>query len=137
MNFWFSRLLQPKNWTKPISVFRPTPQIRSVMSSNHSNETASINYVAFKTKGSLTSSIGRLDAVGKYITPLAYKSGTPLKSLYEVIEIGESNVIKSGEPIALSDVKLLPPISGRDVLAVGKNYAVCILYCQVRNNPLY
>ena len=58
------------------------------------------------------------------ITPLSYKSGTPLQSLYEVIEAGEHNVTVSGDPISRSECKLLAPIYGRDILAVGKNYAV-------------
>jgi 2-keto-4-pentenoate hydratase/2-oxohepta-3-ene-1,7-dioic acid hydratase in catechol pathway len=53
---------------------------------------------------------------------LSFASGTPLTSLYQVIEIGEANIKPSGEIIQLSSVQLQAPIRGRDVLAVGKNY---------------
>ncbi len=56
------------------------------------------------------------------IQPLSFLSGTPLINLYQVIEIGESQIKQAGEVIRLSSVELLPPISGRDILAVGKNY---------------
>ncbi|KAJ4151005.1 hypothetical protein LMH87_011726 [Akanthomyces muscarius] len=61
-----------------------------------------INYVAFELPGG---------------------SGTPLSSLYEVIDMGQDGIAKTGEVLPLSSVKLLAPVSGRDVLAVGKNYA--------------
>ena len=56
------------------------------------------------------------------IQPLSFSSGTPLTDLYQVIEIGESNIKPSGGLIQLSSVEVKAPISGRDVLAVGKNY---------------
>ncbi|OJJ41926.1 hypothetical protein ASPWEDRAFT_147982 [Aspergillus wentii DTO 134E9] len=55
------------------------------------------------------------------IQPLAFSSGTPLDNLYQVIQAKDS-IIPSGDAIPLSSVTLLPPISGRDILAVGKNY---------------
>ncbi|RAO68606.1 uncharacterized protein BHQ10_004618 [Talaromyces amestolkiae] len=67
--------------------------------------------------------IGHLDLNTEQIQPLSFVSGTRLSNLYEVIEAGEKNIAASQEnSIPLSDVKLLPPISGRDILAVGKNY---------------
>lgn len=39
-----------------------------------------------------------------------------------MIEIGEANIKPAGETIQFASVQLLPPISGRDILAVGKNY---------------
>ena len=66
--------------------------------------------------------IGHLDVENSTITPLAMASGAPISTLYEVIELG-SELLPAGEPIPLDSVKLLPPISGRDVLAVGKNYS--------------
>lgn len=82
-----------------------------------------INYVSFTTDGGITTKIGHLNFETDEITALAYKSGRALSNLYEVIEVGESNVALSEEVIPVSSVKLLAPISGRDVLAVGKNYA--------------
>ena len=81
------------------------------------------NYVAYKDPEALGQPrIGHLDLEKSTIQPLSFASGTPISDLYQVIEIGESNIKPSGEQIALSTVELLPPISGRDILAVGKNY---------------
>ncbi len=82
-----------------------------------------INYVAFKPDGGASPRIGHLNLDRNEITVLSYKSGTPLSSLYEVIEVGQDGIAETGEVLPLSSVKLLAPISGRDVLAVGKNYA--------------
>jgi 2-keto-4-pentenoate hydratase/2-oxohepta-3-ene-1,7-dioic acid hydratase in catechol pathway len=79
------------------------------------------NYIAYLDPKAMNQPrIGHLD--GEKIQPLSFASGTPISNLYEVIEIGESNIKPSGEPVPLSSVQLLAPISGRDVLAVGKNY---------------
>ncbi|PMD29896.1 fumarylacetoacetate hydrolase-like protein [Hyaloscypha variabilis F] len=81
------------------------------------------NYVAYlDPKASHQSRIGHLDVETSSIQPLSFASGTPLTSLYQVIEIGEANIKPSGEIIQLSSVQLQAPICGRDVLAVGKNY---------------
>jgi 2-keto-4-pentenoate hydratase/2-oxohepta-3-ene-1,7-dioic acid hydratase in catechol pathway len=81
------------------------------------------NYVAYLDPNALHKPrIGSLDLEASSIQPLSFASGTPLSNLYEVIEVGESNLKPSGDIIQLSSVQLLPPISGRDVLAVGKNY---------------
>ena len=81
------------------------------------------NYVAYLDPKALNQPrIGHLNLETHSIQPLCFSSGTPLTDLYQVIEIGESNIKPSGEPVQLSSVQLLPPISGRDVLAVGKNY---------------
>lgn len=84
---------------------------------------APTNYAAFIKTGESRSRIGHLDFESETITPLSFASGTPLSNLYEVIEAGEQIVISSGDQHKLAEVKLLPPISGRDVLAVGKNYS--------------
>ena len=81
------------------------------------------NYIAYKTSLSPSPRIGHLDVENETVTPLSYVSGTPLSSLYEVIEASESNItVSDADPVPLSSLILLPPISGRDVLAVGKNY---------------
>lgn len=68
--------------------------------------------------------IGHLDLEKETITPLSFLSGSTIHNLYQVIEAGPDNIASpSDDPLPLSQVKLLPPISGRDVLAVGKNYA--------------
>ena len=65
--------------------------------------------------------IGHLDHDA--IQPLAYASGTPLSNLYEVIQLEANDIVPSGDPVQRNAVVFLPPISGRDILAVGKNYA--------------
>ncbi|OCT53869.1 Fumarylacetoacetase [Cladophialophora carrionii] len=81
------------------------------------------NYVAYIPEGSKQPRIGHLDLETHAITPLSYVSGTPVRSLYEVIEAGDDAFIQGGEPFPRSKAQLLPPIYGRDILAVGKNYA--------------
>lgn len=79
-------------------------------------------YASFALSKSGLARIGHYDLVAKTIQPLSFVSGTPISNLYQVIESGSSNIIADGAPIPIADVKLLPPISGRDILAVGKNY---------------
>lgn len=83
---------------------------------------APTNYVAYIKNDEFRSRIGHLNFKTETIIPLSFVSGTPLSNLYEVIEAGEQNITTTDEEHKLADVKLLPPISGRDVLAVGKNY---------------
>ncbi|KAF9879488.1 hypothetical protein CkaCkLH20_03031 [Colletotrichum karsti] len=81
------------------------------------------NYAAFHRQDGSSPQIGHLDPAQQTIQPLTFLSGTPVENLYQVIEAGSENIIAAAIPaIPLKDVKLLPPISGRDVLAVGKNY---------------
>ncbi|KAL4805446.1 hypothetical protein BDV18DRAFT_165780 [Aspergillus unguis] len=80
------------------------------------------NYAAYATSAG-EERIGHLDLENATIQPLAFVSGTRIQNLYQVIESGESNIVPAREePFPLSSVKLLPAISGRDILAVGKNY---------------
>lgn len=83
------------------------------------------NFVAYElSDGTGRTRIGHLDTDKGTITPIAFESGTAVENLYQVIEVGEDNVIAGGEPFPLSDsINVLAPISGRDVLAVGKNYS--------------
>jgi len=82
------------------------------------------NFVAYTVAdGTGRSRIGHYDFDKSTIVPLSYASGTPLSSLYEVFEIGSESVIAGGEPFPADAVQILPPLSGRDVLAVGKNYS--------------
>ncbi|KAL4884976.1 hypothetical protein BJY04DRAFT_214860 [Aspergillus karnatakaensis] len=81
------------------------------------------NYVAYVDPTTGEDRIGHLDLDSEQIQPLAFTSGTRIGDLYQVIEAGEESIVASREePIASSSVKLLPTISGRDILAVGKNY---------------
>lgn len=81
------------------------------------------NYASFQDPQSATPRIGHYDVSSGTIQPLAFKSGTPLTDLYQVIEVGEAGIIASGDALPLSSTKILPPITGRDILCVGKNYA--------------
>jgi 2-keto-4-pentenoate hydratase/2-oxohepta-3-ene-1,7-dioic acid hydratase in catechol pathway/pimeloyl-ACP methyl ester carboxylesterase len=82
------------------------------------------NYIAYELKdGTNRPRVGHFDVKNKVITPLAYASGTPLSNLYEVLEIGSSAIIPYGKPILSDSVKIQPPFTDRDVLAIGKNYA--------------
>ncbi|OJJ00696.1 hypothetical protein ASPVEDRAFT_40237 [Aspergillus versicolor CBS 583.65] len=82
------------------------------------------NYCAYVDPSSGGDRIGHLDLQSEHIQPLSFTSGTRINNLYQVIEAGEANILPAREdPILLSQVKLLPTISGRDILAVGKNYA--------------
>lgn len=81
------------------------------------------NYLAFVHPELKVPRIGHLNRNNATIQPLAFASGTPLENLYQVIEAGQENIKPAGHPVSLSSVQILPPINGRDILAVGKNYA--------------
>ncbi|KAF9774274.1 hypothetical protein IL306_007765 [Fusarium sp. DS 682] len=66
--------------------------------------------------------IGHYDLAKDTIQPLSFTSGTPVTNLYEIIAALPTQIIADGEALLAKDVKLLPTISGRDILAVGKNY---------------
>ncbi|KAM5386692.1 hypothetical protein ACJZ2D_000655 [Fusarium nematophilum] len=79
-------------------------------------------YAAYLDPETQLPRIGHYDLGKDAIQPLAFSSGTPITNLYQVIEAGPSEVLASDPPLLVSTVRLLPTISGRDVLAVGKNY---------------
>ncbi|KAM0558367.1 hypothetical protein ACHAPJ_005061 [Fusarium lateritium] len=79
-------------------------------------------YAAFVHPDTGLARIGHYDLTQEIIQPLSFKSGTPITNLYEVIAAGPSRIIADGEAVSVKNVKLLPTISGRDILAVGKNY---------------
>lgn len=81
------------------------------------------NYCAYFDPNLGRERIGHYDEASQNIQPLAFRSGTYLSSLYEVIQVGEEGIIPTGETVSRSSVQLLPPISGRDILCVGKNYS--------------
>ncbi|OAP62631.1 5-carboxymethyl-2-hydroxymuconate isomerase [Fonsecaea erecta] len=68
--------------------------------------------------------VGHLDLETSVVHALAMPSGSPLSSLQQVIELGHETIIQTGESFPLSSVKkLLAPITDRDVVCVGNNYA--------------
>lgn len=78
------------------------------------------NLVAYQDLKSNAFRIGTLQ--DELIRPLSFASGTPVENLYQAIEAGIDTLRPAPSTIKASSVRLLPPISGRDVLAVGKNY---------------
>ena len=82
------------------------------------------NFVAYMMDdGTERTRVGHLDKDKGTVTPLAFSSGTAIENLYQLIEVGEDNIIAGGEPFKLTDdLEILPPLAGRDVIAIGKNY---------------
>ncbi|EKG11835.1 Fumarylacetoacetase [Macrophomina phaseolina MS6] len=82
------------------------------------------NYISYLDSEDLRPRVGHLDLQNDTIRPLFFKSGAPIRDLYQVIQVGEDEITadEEEEPISASSVEILPPISGRDILAVGKNY---------------
>ncbi|KAF2024049.1 hypothetical protein EK21DRAFT_118153 [Setomelanomma holmii] len=94
------------------------------MESLHSKPSLT-NYIAYRDAQSGQNRVGHFDLEKACVKPLAFVSGTPIENLYQVIEVGESNVVPdaTSETQPISSVKVLPPFPARDVLCVGKNYA--------------
>lgn len=86
------------------------------------SQTPLTQYAAYLDPNLNTPRIGHYDLAAKTIQPLSFIFGTPVADLYQVIEAGASNIILAGQPRQLNDVTLLAPLTGRDVLAAGKNY---------------
>ncbi|EPE02261.1 fumarylacetoacetate hydrolase [Ophiostoma piceae UAMH 11346] len=82
------------------------------------------NYAAYVDPDTGRQRIGHLHLDTRAIQPLSFTSGTPIADLYQVIEAAPGSIVAVGEPFATGEgaVKILPPIAGRDILAVGKNY---------------
>ncbi|KAH8176733.1 fumarylacetoacetate (FAA) hydrolase family protein [Sarocladium implicatum] len=80
-------------------------------------------YVAFVHPDTASARVGHYDLTAQTIQPLSFTSGTPVTTLYQVIEAGASNIIPDGASLSAQKLTILPPISGRDILAVGKNYS--------------
>lgn len=81
-----------------------------------------MQYAAYVHPTTGLSRVGHYDLANGTIQPLSFTSGTTVRDLYEVIAAGASRIIPDGEPLSANDVKFLAPISGRDIMAVGKNY---------------
>jgi 2-keto-4-pentenoate hydratase/2-oxohepta-3-ene-1,7-dioic acid hydratase in catechol pathway len=81
------------------------------------------NYISFVDQATGLARIGHYDKSNASIQPLSFKSGTPIANLYQVIESGDANIVPAGEPLPFASATVLAPITGRDVLAVGKNYS--------------
>ncbi len=71
--------------------------------------------------------MGIADASGTRLQALSFPSGQPVVSVYDLVE--EWDKVASdlrpvpGVPLeSIQDVQIQAPLTGRDVLAVGKNY---------------
>lgn len=82
-------------------------------------------FIAYELEdGTGRTRIGHLDEEKGTVTPLAFESGTAIENLYQIIEVGEDHIIAGGEPFKVTkELNVLAPLSGRDVIAVGKNYS--------------
>lgn len=117
-NYLHSR--RTKIWTIPDPNISQAGCFAIIMA--YSNEHT--NYIAYRDPEALGQArIGHLNIEEKTIIPLSFLSGTALTSLYQVIEVGEKGIKAAGEAIPVESVTILPPISGRDILCVGKNYS--------------
>ncbi|ORY09214.1 putative fumarylacetoacetate hydrolase [Clohesyomyces aquaticus] len=105
----------------PTEYLKPEPSIAV----QKTMDTPLTNYLTYVVNdGNERTRVGHFDSEKKSITPLSYASGTPLSNLYEVIEIGADGIIAADEDsVPLDSVKVLPPLTKRDVLAIGKNYS--------------
>lgn len=94
------------------------------------------NFITYRLDdGTNRTRVGHLNQVRGTITPVSFTSGTPIETLFQLIEVGEENIIAGGDPFAYdvanevcssnpkASVDVLAPLSGRDVLAIGKNYS--------------
>ena len=79
------------------------------------------NFVSFEDSQG-RARIGYLNLDEGTICPMLMASGAPITNLYQAIEL-ENDVVPGAEIVALDSVRLLPPLSSRDVLCVGKTYA--------------
>jgi 2-keto-4-pentenoate hydratase/2-oxohepta-3-ene-1,7-dioic acid hydratase in catechol pathway len=91
--------------------------------SSMGNDRSLTNYVAYHDTRMNQDTVGHYDLEKDTIEPLSFTSGAYIDNIYQVIEVGEANIVSSGVPISVKGIKILPPFRGRDVLCVGKNYA--------------
>lgn len=65
------------------------------------------NYVSYQVQdGTGRYRIGYFDQPNGMITPLAFPGGTPIDNIYQIIEIGEANVISAGDPFPVLETGL-------------------------------
>jgi 2-keto-4-pentenoate hydratase/2-oxohepta-3-ene-1,7-dioic acid hydratase in catechol pathway len=100
------------------------PQICSMPSTIPQGEQRSLtNYVAYHDPRIGKDTVGHYDLEQGTIELLSFISGTYIDNIYQIIEVGESNIVGVSEPLPAKALKILPPFPDRDVLCVGKNYA--------------
>ncbi|GAA5838815.1 hypothetical protein JCM11251_006748 [Rhodosporidiobolus azoricus] len=85
----------------------------------------SLRFLAYKSSAQAGKRIGLVNATADQVTPLNYPSGRPVTDLHELIRDWDqvSDNLLPGSPVeAIGSVEVLAPLTGRDVLCVGKNY---------------
>lgn len=92
-----------------------------VLSQGKSPELAKCHNFVFYEDELGMSNVGHLDLENKRVQRLAMSSGSPLRTIHEVIAL-ENDVMVTDDIFPLASVKLLAPIGDRDVLCVGNNY---------------
>jgi 2-keto-4-pentenoate hydratase/2-oxohepta-3-ene-1,7-dioic acid hydratase in catechol pathway len=90
-----------------------------------STEKSLTNYICYHDPRLKKDCVGHYDIVNETVELLGFKSGVPIDNLYQAIELGEANIVSitPWDTLPIDKVKILPPLAGRDVLCVGKNYA--------------
>lgn len=69
--------------------------------------------------------VGLVDANGSSVTPLSFPSGVPVAELYDLIEHWDDvkdELGTAGDAETIESVQIQAPLTGRDILAIGKNY---------------
>lgn len=102
--------------------------------------------LAYRSRSSAEPRVGLLSSDEKHVTALKDpKTGAPIRDLFDVIEDwdqlssyvhaagkgavtngaanGATTGVSSSSSESIAEVEILPPLRGRDLLAVGKNYA--------------
>ncbi|POY70523.1 A/B superfamily hydrolase [Rhodotorula taiwanensis] len=86
----------------------------------------SLRFINYKTAQFPAGRIGLVNANGSKVTPLNYPTGRPAMDLKVLIRDWDmiSTTLQPGQPeLDIDTVEILAPVTGRDVLCVGKNYA--------------
>uniref|UniRef100_A0A0C4DJ50 Bifunctional 4-hydroxyphenylacetate degradation enzyme n=1 Tax=Fusarium oxysporum (strain Fo5176) TaxID=660025 RepID=A0A0C4DJ50_FUSOF len=112
----------PHSAISVISAFSVIPTTGTAKRMGSQSTSNIMQYAAYVQPNTGLPRVGHFDLANGTIQPLNFISGTPVTDLYQVIAAGASRIIPDGEALAAKDVKLLPTISGRDIMAVGKNY---------------
>ncbi|WVR04154.1 hypothetical protein IAU60_001153 [Kwoniella sp. DSM 27419] len=93
--------------------------------SSKTNIPSSMKYVSYRSRGNPRPIVGVLDPSSTTVTPLRFPDNSPVRSLHHLIEEWDKcwEHLIPGTPVEnVSDVIILAPLRGRDVICVGKNY---------------
>ncbi|KAM0789789.1 hypothetical protein ACM66B_006641 [Microbotryomycetes sp. NB124-2] len=85
----------------------------------------SLRFLAYKSPSQAVKRVGIVNATATHVTPLNFPNGRPVTDLHELIRNWDavSSNLLPGTPVEpIGSVEVLAPLTGRDVLCVGKNY---------------